>query len=55
MAAALAGAAEVPDLVLHGIRPNGDEVEIFVHSETFAPEKCLCRAPGLAVTLRVGG
>lgn len=37
--------AGVPDLRYVGMRLNGIEVQLFVHSSTFDVETCWCRAP----------
>lgn len=44
MGEALALRAGISDLIVHAVRPDGDRVQVFVHSESFPPESCLCRA-----------
>jgi hypothetical protein len=48
MGTVLGTALAVYDLVVDSVRPNGDRVDVFVHSESFEPESCLCRAPIMA-------
>lgn len=48
MSVVLATAMAVYDVVVMNVRPNGDRVDIFIHSESFAPESCFCRAPIMA-------
>ena len=35
---------DVPDLRFHALRVDGVKVQLFVHSETFEIERCMCRA-----------
>lgn len=51
LAEVLAVASMVLDLKVHSIQPNGDQVLVYVHSESFDVQPCACRARELVVTL----
>lgn len=48
MSVVLATAMSVYDVVVDSVKPNGDRVDLFIHSQSFDPESCTCRAPLMA-------